>query len=148
MRVELGSRQFMTNHQPRSYKMHPSVEKAFNLVHDWFRSDPELCKYDQFDRSDSSRVLKRENLVDAAFNFNYYFPTHFFKACHTLQAEEIIGSGKLGAWMRYNPYLSIIDIGCGDGAGDQTRTPKSRHRSCSRAWRLPRSQARSDQEGR
>ncbi len=107
----------MQKQQIRSYTMHKSIEKAFQLVHDWFSSDPELCQYDQFDRSSASRVLRRENLLDAAYNFNYYFPTHYFKACHTLQSDGIIGFSKLGAWMRYNPYLTIIDVGCGDGAG-------------------------------
>ena len=49
--------------------------------------------------------------------FNLYFPTHFFKVFHSIQSDNIIGDDRLAAWLRYNPYLTVLDVGCGDGAG-------------------------------
>lgn len=100
------------------YVMHPLIQGAYQRVHDWFDTQLEMRGYDKLThKGDPARILKRENLKDSAFNFNYYFPTHFFKACHALQADQVIGLEKLASWLRYNPYLTVIDVGCGDGAG-------------------------------
>ena len=99
------------------YGMHHLIEQAYNGVHDWLDSDPDMCRYRSLSEADASKALGRDTPVLAAFNFNYYFPTHYFKACHALQSDDIIGLDRLGAWLRYNPYLAIIDVGCGDGAG-------------------------------
>lgn len=108
----------LTNSTKPVYVMHPLIQGAYQRVHDWFETQPDMKGYKNFTyKSDAGRVLKRENLVDAAFNFNHYFPTHYFKACHSTQAEQAVGLEKLASWLRYNPYLTVIDVGCGDGAG-------------------------------
>src|SRR5687768_12674173 len=100
------------------YVMHRIIQGAYQRVHNWFETENEMQGYKDFSYpADTKRVLDRQNPKDAAFNFNYYFPTHYFKACHAIQSEQVIGLEKLASWLRYNPYLTVVDMGCGDGAG-------------------------------
>lgn len=99
------------------YVMHPATETAYQVVHQQFDNDKDWQQYRFWNQSQSQEALQRKTPVAAAFNFHYYFPTHYFKARHALESERIIGQDKLVSWLRYNPYLTIVDIGCGDGAG-------------------------------
>jgi hypothetical protein len=100
------------------YTMHPRIETAYRCVHDWFDANSNMTEYRSWTyEHDAKRALSRETPVAAAFNFHCFFATHYFKTCHALQSDSIIGFAKLAAWLRHNPYITIIDIGCGDGAG-------------------------------
>ena len=107
----------ITASNPIPYTMHPLIESAYQAVHNQFDQDAGWQGYRQWDEKDSSKALARKTPVAAAFNFHYYFPTHYFKARHALEFEDIVGLDKLAGWLRYNPYLTVVDIGCGDGAG-------------------------------
>ena len=99
------------------YEMHCAIEEAYSRVHDWFDEDPEMRGYHECNYNDHAQVaLERENPCMAAFNFHLYFPTHFFKARHALEADDILGNQKLVTWLKYNPYITFLDMGCGDGA--------------------------------
>lgn len=101
-----------------SYIMHPRINEAYRRVHNWFDEHEEMRGYQRMTyKTHGSSVLARKNPVDAAFNFSLYFPTHYFKVRHALENEEVIGLDNLAAWLRFNPYLTVVDIGCGDGAG-------------------------------
>ena len=118
------------------YSMHRCIEVAYGRVHDWFNTDSEMKLYHSYNWDEHSQlVLARENPTQAAFNFHLYFPTHFFKVSHALQSDRIIGFAKLLDWLRYNPYITVVDVGCGDGAdhrsaslrGHRTQEGKCRH---------------------
>jgi hypothetical protein len=117
--IKKGAQAMMVHNtlDTRHYIMHPRIELAYDHVHDWFDTNSNMKPYQNWDRSCAGPALSRENPMSAAFNFHYYFATHHFKACHTLQSDGIIGFDRLAAWLRYNPYITIIDVGCGDGAG-------------------------------
>ncbi len=100
------------------YQMHPIIQEAYNQVLNWFNSTQEFNGYNNLSyQDDGKRVLERKNPVDAAFNFYLYFSTHYFKVLHSLHSDQIIGFDRLASWLRYNPFLTVIDVGCGDGAG-------------------------------
>jgi hypothetical protein len=106
------------NSEIPSYGMHPVIEEAYNQVHIKLNSSSKTRAYQNYDHKKYAKdALSRSTLSLAAFNFHYYFPTHFMKVCHTLHSERIIGFDKLATWLTHNPYITVIDVGCGDGAG-------------------------------
>lgn len=107
----------VTAGHPISYAMHPLVESAYQAVHSQFDQDAEWQGYRQWDGTRSSEALARGSPLAAAFNFHYFFSTHYFKARHALETQDVVGLDRLAGWLRYNPYLTVVDIGCGDGAG-------------------------------
>lgn len=108
----------LTNSTNPVYIMHPLIQGAYQRVHDWFETQPEMKGYKALSyNADSQRALQREDFTYAAFNFHLYFSTHYFKAYHAMQSDKVVGTERLAAWLRHNPYLTIVDVGCGDGAG-------------------------------
>ncbi|MBN1221376.1 MAG: hypothetical protein JXM69_20805 [Anaerolineae bacterium] len=94
---------------------HEITEKVYTEIHNWLDTKPEIkgfryLKYDQV-----KDLLKEPNMLSAAAQCHVYFPGHFFKVIHTL--DEVIGQAKLVDWLKHNPRICLIDIGCGAGSG-------------------------------
>lgn len=95
-----------------TYRFHPYIESAYSTVHKWLATQSQADGY----RNITSYHQCNENLPlqSAAAQYRIYFPAHYFKIIHTL--ETIITTTKLLDWLKYNPYICIIDIGCNAGA--------------------------------
>lgn len=109
-----------------SYRMHPLIEAAYNDVHDQFDRNPDTQGYKSLKWFKGSKYqlcaldpesYQGEEELCSAFYFHCMFPTHHFKVCHTLKSQKFIGLDNLAAWLRYNPFLLVLDVACGDGAG-------------------------------
>ena len=77
------------------YCMHPVTESAYQRAYDWYNGRVRTQAFNQFDK---------------------YFPTHFFKVRHMLESNVVLGRERLAARLRHNPYIAVIDVGCGTGA--------------------------------
>lgn len=103
--------------QVSAYQMHEVTQAVYDYTHQWLDELPQANGYrDLRYISSSGKALDRENWVYSAFNFHIYFATHFFKARHVFNSNSTVGTDRLIAWLRHNPYLCLVDIGCGDGA--------------------------------
>ena len=105
----------MSESQSAYRQFHPSIESAYTSVHRWL-SDITLANgYKTIDpRGKWRSILQGTTLKDVAFQYYNLFPTHFFKAAHTL--ENIVGQERLSHWIKYRQRLCILDVGCGAGA--------------------------------
>ena len=61
-----------------------------------------------------SKRLDRKDMKHIAAQFAVLFPTHYFKCLYAF--ESTLDPHKLADWIRHNPYLTVIDMGCGAGA--------------------------------
>lgn len=105
------------------YAMHSVIEEAYSHVHDLFDQDDEAKHYRGITWEEVKLLPSPDGIKDstkraafAAAYFHYFFPTHHFKVCHALRSDKFIGQDRLMSWVRYNPHLLMLDIGCGDGA--------------------------------
>jgi hypothetical protein len=97
------------------YRFHNCTLEAYRATLSWLRDQPEAANYDSLGYSEVKGKLEEATLLSAAAQFHTYFPTHFFKTAHTLR--QAITWPRLAGWLRHNPRLCVVDIGCGAGAG-------------------------------
>ncbi|MBD2196295.1 MULTISPECIES: RNA-directed DNA polymerase [Calothrix] len=93
---------------------HPYIASAYTAVHDWLETKSEADGYKKIHFKDITRSLSQNTLKSAAAQYYALFPAHYFKLTHTLR--EIIGLEQLLEWIKYNPHICLIDVGCGAGA--------------------------------
>lgn len=95
---------------------HPIISKAYTAVHQWLENNvPEAQEYKQLTYNNLKRKLQETDWKHIAFQFYALFPTHYFKAAHSL--ESIIGTDTLISWLRHEQQICVLDIGCGAGTG-------------------------------
>ena len=100
------------------YTMPPEMDSAYSRVHAWLRKSRRHTEYRTcMWKDDGAKAVAKASPKHAAFYFDSLFPTHFFKAYHVLRSEESGVGGQLLQWLRFNPNLAVLDLGCGDGAG-------------------------------
>ncbi|CAD5976215.1 MULTISPECIES: RNA-directed DNA polymerase [Planktothrix] len=107
----------MTNNTPNYRSFHPFIADAYTAVHQWLnKTVPEANGYKKIDpRGQWKDILHKEDWKHTAFQYYYLFPSHYFKAAHTL--ENIVGEDKLEDWLRHKQRMCVLDVGCGAGAG-------------------------------
>jgi SAM-dependent methyltransferase len=95
---------------------HPIIAKAYTKVHQWLDNLEQAKGYKTIEpRGKWKEILQQEDLKHIAFQYYHLFPSHYFKAAHSL--EYIITEEKLINWLRHNQKICVLDIGCGAGAG-------------------------------
>ncbi len=95
---------------------HPIIAEAYTAVHQWLDNLEQAKGYKTIDpRGKWKEILQQEDLKHIAFQYYNLFPSHYFKAAHSL--EYIITKEKLINWLRHNQKICVLDIGCGAGAG-------------------------------
>lgn len=99
-----------------SYAFHPIIQRGYTRLHRWLEAEcREAAGYKSLDyRTSIGQILEESSVQSSAFQFYALFPTHFFKVRHTL--EQVIGIDTFCGWLNFNPYLCVVDIGCGAGA--------------------------------
>ncbi len=107
----------MTNNTPNYRSFHPFIADAYTALHQWLnKTVPEANGYKKIDpRGQWKDILHKEDWKHTAFQYYYLFPSHYFKAAHTL--ENIVGEDKLEDWLRHKQRMCVLDVGCGAGAG-------------------------------
>jgi len=95
---------------------HPIITEAYTAVHQWLEQDvSEAQGYKELNYNNLKGKLQETDWKHIAFQFYALFPTHYFKAAHSL--ESIIGTDTLISWLRHKQQICVLDIGCGAGAG-------------------------------
>ncbi len=91
----------------------PVIQNAYQHTLDWLRTNPHTTGFD--DRG-SKPDLDDSTPFGIAKHFFWYFETHFFKAQKSL-IQAVLETSKYhnAAWLK-QPYLCVLDIGCGTGA--------------------------------
>ena len=95
--------------------LHPAIQDAYSATHGWLRTRSEAQGYATQSYDSIKNGLEEQSLLSAAGQFRAYFPGHCFKVLQTLEA--IIEQDTLIEWLRHNPRICLMDIGCGAGAG-------------------------------
>ena len=90
---------------------HPLIQDAYSKVHDWLRDRDDTAGYMEIDRSPP---LDCSSMKHIAAQFSLYFPAHYFKCVSAL--EKIVQRETLLTWLKHNPHITLIDVGCGTGA--------------------------------
>ncbi len=97
------------------YRFHPIIANTYTEVHSWLQNLPKAQTYNQKNiRNKIDHLLSESSMLSAAAQFYIYFPAHFFKVTHAF--ENSVGIIKLLEWLKYNPRICIVDVGCGAGA--------------------------------
>ena len=98
-----------------THLLHPLINDSYVHTKSWLDSRPDLTyrnlSYEQI------KTLLRKNeysLQNAAAQFHTYFPGHHFKVIEVLQ--NALSKDTVLNWLKYNPHICILDIGCGAGA--------------------------------
>lgn len=93
----------------------PEIRDTYLGVHDWLASLPNTPDYrtKNIERR-IEKLLRQEDLLSAAAQYYVLFPAHFFKVSHTLQ--HVIGEDSLKNWLKFNPRVCVVDVGCGAGS--------------------------------
>lgn len=110
---------------PTLQPMHPAVQRAYSQIHKWLKTIDrdevygnrtyKVREYKDFLYDDiNEKFLSHLSFFSAAVQFDCYFHAHFFKVKYAL--EQNIGAENLVAWLTYNPYLAVVDVGSGAGA--------------------------------
>lgn len=89
---------------------HPLIQDAYSKVHDWLRDRDDTDGYMEI----ASPSLNCSSMKHIAAQFSVYFPAHYFKCISAL--EEIVQRETLLTWLKHNPHITLIDVGCGAGA--------------------------------
>ena len=92
------------------FSLHPTIQDAYSKVHDWLTDHDDTARYMMIEKPD----LKCTHMKQIAAQFSVYFPAHYFKCKFAL--AEIIPRITLLDWLQHNPYITLIDVGCGAGA--------------------------------
>lgn len=93
---------------------HPTIQQAYSSVHDWLVNQDDTEGYMKIDERKISGRLDYQDMKHIAAQFSVLFPAHYFKSKHIL--VEIIQKEMLLRWLKHNPYITLIDMGCGAGA--------------------------------
>lgn len=93
---------------------HQHVQAAYSSVYAWLDSEG-ATRYKTIEWEGITRSLYGTTLQDCANVYHGIFHAHYFKVLHTLEA--VVGFDRLLGWLRHNPYICVVDIGCGAGAG-------------------------------
>lgn len=98
------------------YEFSPIIQQAYSSLHRWLQASCEdAAGYKDLDfKTSIGPMLTQRSVLSSALQFNTLFHSHFFKVKHTL--EQVIGLDALSGWLNFNPYLCVVDIGCGAGA--------------------------------
>ena len=88
---------------------HPLIQDAYSKVHDWLRDRDDTDGYMEI----ASPPLDCSSMKHIAAQFSVYFPAHYFKCIFAL--EKIVQRETL-TWLKHNPHITLIDVGCGAGA--------------------------------
>lgn len=99
----------MTN----NYAFHPLISKTYSEVHQWLATRNEVKNYKACSYGDATKMLEKLSFLSAAVQFNVFFPPHFFKMAKIL--KEAVGYETIANWVRNNPRICLIDVGCGAG---------------------------------
>lgn len=106
----------MSDNTPIYRRFHPLIADAYNAVHQWIESQVKDANgYKEIPYSDLKQKLQKTDWKHIAFQYYTFFPTHYFKAAHTL--DNIIGDEQLTTWLRHRQKVCVLDVGCGAGAG-------------------------------
>ncbi len=89
---------------------HPLIQDAYSKVHDWLRDRDDTDGYMEI----ASPPLDCSSMKHIAAQFSVYFPAHYFKCVSAL--EKIVQRETLLTWLKHNPHITLIDVGCGTGA--------------------------------
>lgn len=97
-----------------TYQFHRHLQVAYSSVYTWLETQ-RILNYRTIDFAGIKRSLYGDTLEDCANVYHGFFPAHHFKVLHTL--ETVVGYDRILGWLRHNPHICIVDIGCGAGAG-------------------------------
>lgn len=98
-----------------TYRMHQVTQSAYRSVREDFSQFVEAGDFQELSyRTHVRQMLNETSFRSSAFQFYTLFPTHFFKTRHVL--ENTLTLDDMYTWLYYNPYVCIVDIGCGSGA--------------------------------
>jgi hypothetical protein len=93
---------------------HPKIQEAYIDVHSWLAGLEDTIGYMKIDERKINKRLDRDDMKHVAAQFSLLFPTHYFKIKYAL--DEVVQREILLGWLRHNPYITLIDMGCGAGA--------------------------------
>lgn len=121
--------------------LHPLIAAAYESVQaEWLTRQGSASGYRSLGYEETRRQLKQQTMLAAAAQFYTFFPAHYAKVADTIQT--VIGSDMLASWVRHNPRICALDIGCGAGAAsaaligallrleDQLRLPEATEVFC------------------
>ena len=95
------------------HELSPLMQSAFEHALEWFIADP---RTHGFNLQDSKPDLDDGSPFGVAKQFYWYFETHFYKAQKTLHHSiQETNKHHNNSWIN-QPYLCVLDIGCGAGA--------------------------------
>ena len=95
-------------------KLHRIIQNVYSETHRWLDARDDTLNYMKIDERKISKRLDRTDMRHIAAQFAVLFPTHYFKCLYAF--ESTLDPHKLADWIRHNPYLTLIDMGCGAGA--------------------------------
>ena len=95
-------------------ELHPVIQTAYTETHRWLDARDDTAGYMNIDERKISKRLDRTDMKHIAAQFAVLFPTHYFKCLYAF--ESTLDTQTLADWIRHNPYLALIDMGCGAGA--------------------------------
>lgn len=104
-----------------SLTFHSHIHQAYRATTEWLDKvwvDKQPKRhYRSLKPKEVNRLLyvNDPSLLNAAAQFHTYFPTHHYKIVEVL--HNVLSLDILVSWLKYNPRLCILDIGCGAGAG-------------------------------
>lgn len=105
----------MSEPQPIYRQFHPLVADAYTAVHQWLEIKVQDANgYKLLPYNNLKQKLQETDWKHIAFQYYALFPTHYFKAAHSL--EFILKEEQLISWLRHKQKVCILDIGCGAGA--------------------------------
>ena len=97
---------------------HPGVASVYSDVHKWIADNLGSDDYERLKRKNIrnkiDKLLSEPTFLSATAQYYVLFHAHFFKVTHTL--ENIIGIDNLLNWLKHNPRICIVDVGCGAGS--------------------------------
>lgn len=96
------------------YEFHPLTQSMYSDIYGWFRSEiPHHILTLPF-KDNIGSILHDESFRSSAYQFHTLFHSHFFKVRYAI--EQVFGFDTFLACLDENPFLFIVDIGCGTGA--------------------------------
>lgn len=98
-----------------SLTFHPYIHQAYRATKEWL--DTKQLHYRSLTPKQVGRLLydNDTSLQSVAAQFHTYFPAHYYKIVEVL--HNGLSLDTLVSWLKYNPRLCILDVGCGAGAG-------------------------------
>jgi hypothetical protein len=94
---------------------HPHIASVYTEVQDWLSNkNINYRRKNIWDKIKYKNLLEQATLESAAAQYYCLFPAHFFKVSYTL--EKVIGTDRILEWIKFNPKLCLVDVGCGAGS--------------------------------